>query len=59
MLVSSIGKLLSVPSKVGGTGGGAGAREIRGREAREEKVGSWNSKRAGSGEKSEMLNILI
>ena len=57
MLVSSIGRLLSVPSKVRG-GRGAGAREIRGWEAGEERVGSGNSKRAGSGEKCEMLIIL-
>ena len=43
--------------KWGGGGGGRGAeaQEIRGQEAGEEKV----SKRAGSREKCEMLNILI
>ena len=40
-------------------GQGAGAREIRGREAGEERVGSGSSKRAGRREKCEMLNILI
>ena len=60
MLVSSIGRLLSVPSKVGGGGGrGAGAREIRGWEVGEERAGSGSSKRAGSGGKCEMLIILI
>ena len=61
MLVSSVGRLLSVPSKVGGGGGGrgTGAREIREREAGEERVGSRSSKRAGSGEKCEMQIILI
>ena len=59
MLVSSIGRLLSVPSKVGGGGRGAGAREIRGWEAGEERAGSGSSKRAGSREKCEMLIILI
>ena len=60
MLVSSIGRLLSVPSKDGGGGGrGAGAREIRGWEAGEERAGSGSSKRAASGEKCEMLIILI
>ena len=44
----------------GGQGGrGAEAQEIRGREAGKEKVGSRSSKRAGSREKCEMLNILI
>ena len=43
----------------GGGGRGAGAREISGREAGEERVGSGSSKRAGSREKCEMLNILI
>ena len=57
MLVSSVGRLLSVPSKVGGRG--TGAREIREREAGEERVGSRSSKRAGSGEKCEMQIILI
>ena len=47
-----------MPSKVGG-GQGAGAREIRGQEAGEERVGSRSSKRVGSGEKCEMLIILI
>ena len=56
MLVSRIGRLVSVPSKVGG----AGAREIRGREEGEERAGSGSSKRAGrSGEKCEILIILI
>ena len=59
MLVSSVGRLLSVPSKVGGGGRGTGAREIREREAGEERVGSRSSKRAGSGEKCEMQIILI
>ena len=58
MLVSSVGRLLSVPSKVGG-GRGTGAREIREREAGEERVGSRSSKRAGSGQKCEMQIILI
>ena len=53
MLVSSIGRLFSVPSKVGG-GGGAGGREAGG-----ERVGSGISKRSGSGEKCEMQIILI
>ena len=44
--------------KLGG-GRGAGAREIRWREAGEERAGSRISKRAGSGEKCEMLIILI
>ena len=49
-----------MPSKVGGGGGrGTGAREIREREAGEERVGSRSSKRAGSGEKCEMQIILI
>ena len=43
----------------GGAGGGAGAREISGLEAEEERVGNGSSKRAGSREKCEMLNILI
>ena len=43
----------------GGGGRGAEAQEIRGREAGEERVGSRSSKRAGSREKCEMLNILI
>ena len=40
--------------------GGAGGREPRrlGGEAGEERVGSGSSKRAGSREKCEMLNIL-
>ena len=59
MLVSSVGRLLSVPSKVGGGGTGTAAREIREREAGEERVGSRSSKRAGSGEKCEMQIILI
>ena len=42
-----------------GGGGGTGAREIREREAGEERVGSRSSKRAGSGEKCEMQIILI
>ena len=36
-----------------------GAREISGREAGEERVGSGSSKRAGGRGKCEMLNILI
>ena len=36
-----------------------GAREIRGREAGEDRVGSGSSKRVGSREKCEMLNVLI
>ena len=43
--------------KLGGQG--AGAREITGREVGEERAGSRSSKRAGSGEKCEMLIILI
>ena len=43
----------------GGGQGGAGAREIRGREVGEERVGSRSSKRAGSREKCEMQIILI
>ena len=42
-----------------GGAGGAEAQEIRGREAAEERVGSGSSKRAGSRDKCEMLNILI
>ena len=42
-----------------GGGQGAGAREISGREVGEERVGSGSSKRAGTREKCEMLNILI
>ena len=45
--------------KGGGGGRGTGAREIREREAGEERVGSRSSKRAGSGEKCEMQIILI
>ena len=45
--------------KCGGGGAGGEAREIRGLEAGEERVGSGSSKRAGSREKCEMLNILI
>ena len=45
--------------KLGGGGRGAGSREIRGREVGEESAGSGSSKRAGSGEKCEMLIILI
>ena len=43
----------------GGGSRGAGAREIRWREAGEERAGSRSSKRARSGEKCEMLIILI
>ena len=39
--------------------GGGGGREISGREAGGERVGSGSSKRARSREKCEMLNILI
>ena len=46
-----------MPLKVGVRG--VGAREIRGQEAGEERVGSGSYKRAGSGEKCEMLIILI
>ena len=42
-----------------GGGRGAGAREISGQEAGEERVGSGSSKRVGSREKCEVLNILI
>ena len=42
----------------GGGCRGAGAREISGREAGEERVGNGSSKRAGSREKCEMLNNL-
>ena len=45
--------------KLGAGGRGAGAREIRGWEVGEERAGSGSSKRAGSGEKCEMLIILI
>ena len=44
---------------MGGADKGAGAREIRRREAGEERAGSRSSKRAGSGVKCEMLIILI
>ena len=44
---------------MGGGGRGGEAQEIRGREAGEERVGSWSSKRVGSREKCEMINILI
>ena len=49
-----------MPLKVGGGGGcrGAGAREIRGREGGEERVGRGSSKRVGSGEKCVMQIIL-
>ena len=44
---------------MGGGGRGAGTREISGRDVGEERVGSGSSKRAGSREKCEVLNILI